>query len=129
MAFEVYDRKNLNNSPAVRRPIGTIRSNGALSINPSAFDLIERPESVELLFDPQNKVIGLRRSEEYHAYKVASMPGGWKAIATASMLEFYGVKIPESTRYEITFRSDGIARINLRKPVEIVSRARTPKAE
>lgn len=127
MAFEVYDRKNLNNT-RIGRPIGTLRSDGSLNLNPSAYELMERPESVELLFDPQNKVIGLRESDEYHAYKVAAMPGGWKAVATTSMLKFYGVKISESTRYEITYR-DGLTRINLRKPVEIVSRPRKPRGE
>lgn len=123
MAFEVYDRKNLHTIAPKLEPVGTIRSNGDLTLSPEAFELMGAPESVELLYDPQNKIVGLRESDEYHAYRVARHPSGWKLIAAKSMLNFYGVSITESTRYNVTLR-DGMAQINLRKPIKVVSRNR-----
>jgi hypothetical protein len=121
MAFEVYDRKNLHTAPSKLDPVGTIRSNGDLTISPEAYELMGEPKQVELLYDPQNKIVGMRESEEYHAYRVARTTCGWKLISMKSMLKFYGITVTESTRYNITVR-DGVAQINLRKPIKVVSR-------
>lgn len=126
MAFEVYDRKNLHSIAPKLEPVGTIRSNGDLSLSPEAFELMGEPDSVELLYDPQNKIVGIRQSDEYHAYRISRHPSGWKLISARSMLAFYGISTAESTRYSVVLR-DGMAQINLRKPIKVV--ARRTKAE
>ena len=67
MGFEVFDKRM---APLAKAPSVTIQKRGIFSINRAAHKLIEEPETVELLFDKENKVIALRPSKEPHAYSI-----------------------------------------------------------
>lgn len=57
MAFEVFKKSS---APVPSVPSVTIQKRGLISLNRAAFELIRTPEAVELLWDAERQVIGMR---------------------------------------------------------------------
>jgi hypothetical protein len=68
MPFETFTRQR-RTSP---QPYITIQKKGVISLNKAAFEALESPESVELLYDPEARLVALRKvdSAVEHAYQV-----------------------------------------------------------
>lgn len=125
MAFEVFNKRKQTLGKA---PSATLQKRGILSINQSAYDLIGSPESVELLFDADDRVIGLRGVDEDvpHGYGVRrSKSSGPVLVACSAFTQYYGIATDTSRRY-VPFERDGILCIDLNtEGVEVVgNRAR-----
>lgn len=60
MSFEVFKKSS---APMPSVPSVTIQKRGLISLNRAAYALIEEPEAVELLWDAQNRLIGLRPTD------------------------------------------------------------------
>ena len=72
MGFEVYVK---GSAPVASVPAVTVQKKGIISLNDSAFQLIDSPEAVELLWDPDRKAIAIRPSElaNFNAYPTRRM--------------------------------------------------------
>lgn len=67
MAFKVFEK---GSAPVATVPSVTIQKRGLISLNRAAFNLIGAPGAVELLWDEERRVIGLRPApiEKPNAY-------------------------------------------------------------
>ena len=57
MGFEVFDKRG---AVASKHPYVTIQRRGPFGINLAAYELMGKPEAVELLYDREQELIGLR---------------------------------------------------------------------
>lgn len=57
MGFEVFQK---GSAPVSTVPSATIQKRGLISLNRMAWELLDRPEGVELLWDADRQLIGLR---------------------------------------------------------------------
>jgi hypothetical protein len=57
MPFEVFDKRQAGTT---KIPFVTIQKTGSFSLNKAAVNLLGNPEGVELLFDPEENLIGFK---------------------------------------------------------------------
>lgn len=115
MGFEVFDKRM---APLAKAPSVTIQRKGIISINRAAYALMGEPATVELLYDKDRKVVGLRGADESvpHAYEVraqsASKETGPLIVAGTAFTNFYKIDTTVSRRWQ-PFVEDGILCIDL----------------
>lgn len=120
MGFQVYEK---GSAPVPTTPSVTIQKRGLISINRAAYDLINRPEGVELLWDSERKAIALRPAEltNQNAYPVRPQvvsadkdKGPW-LIAGTLFTQFIGLDTSEAFRWTPT-AEDGCLVIDISQP-------------
>jgi hypothetical protein len=128
--FETFKRQRVRPG---REPFLTIQRKGVFSLNRPAFEALEQPESVELLYDPEARLIGLRKVDSglEHAYMVRSL-GGRGADSTflisgTAFTNYYGIDTSTSTRRTGRMEGDMLV-IDLNDPGTEVSSNRRRKA-
>lgn len=99
MGFETFKRQRAR---AADEPYVTIQKKGVFSLNHAAYETLGSPESVELLYDPDARLIGLRKVDPSvdHAYMLRSVGRGattWLLSGTA-FTKFYGIETEVSRR-------------------------------
>lgn len=115
MGFEVFDKRM---APLAKAPSVTIQKRGIFSINRVAHKLIGEPETVELLFDKERKVIALRPSKEPHAYSIrpqASRESGQVILSATAFTQYYDIDTSVSRRYK-PYEQNGMLCIDLNGP-------------
>ena len=128
MGFEVFDKRM---APLAKAPSVTIQKRGIFSINRVAHKLIEEPETVELLFDKENKVIALRPSKEPHAYSIRPQPSrdtGQVILSATAFTQYYDIDTSVSRRYK-PYEQDGMLCIDLTGPSAEVRGNRAKRVE
>lgn len=114
--FETFTKRLV---PLNNRPYVTIQKRGTISINQAAYDALGGPAAVELLYDPEEKVVGLRAvdSSAEHAYPVRTAgPGGHSyLIAGTAFTKHYGISTALSRRWPGDVR-DGVLAVDLSQP-------------
>jgi hypothetical protein len=124
MPWETFQRQR---TPLVLQPYVTIQKRGTLSLNSAAYEALDSPDAVELLYDRATHRVGIRKvsPEVEHAYQVR--PNGTKArsflVAGSAFTQYYGIETGVARRWPAE-GTDGEAMIviDLRKPgTEIVS--------
>lgn len=122
MGFEVFQKSS---APLTKVPTVTIQTRGLISINRSAHALIDNPEAVEFLYDPERQVVGLRPAsiEAPNAYPVrpqnSSTTAGPLLIAGTAFTKFHGIDTTHARRWVPTVE-DGILCIDLQAPSQLV---------
>jgi hypothetical protein len=87
--WEVFKRKRV----ALRRnPSVTIGKQGALLLSPVAWQLLDEAETVDLMFDPDRRVIGIRPSAASNAFRVSGYRERSKIISGRAFLAFYDIE-------------------------------------
>lgn len=120
MPFEVFNKRKqaLGKAPTV-----TLQRRGILSINRSAYSLVNSPEAVELLFDPDEKIVGLREvsNDAPHGYAVRrGKDTGPVIVACTAFTQHYGIDTSVSRRY-VPYVEDGILCFDLKgESVEVI---------
>jgi hypothetical protein len=116
MPFEVFDRLRM---PSTQDPAVTIQKRGALSLNNAAFEALDSPERVELLFDREEKLIGLLKAAKAspNAYLVRAVGknGATHVISGKSFLTYYGIPLDVARRW-IAEKRDDLLVIDLKQP-------------
>ena len=111
--WETYDKRN---APMSKQPQVTIQSRGTISMNLSAYMALGSPQSVELLFDRERKVIGFRpaKGDNHTAYPLRKVGpvGNTYIVAATSFLKYYGVPLGVPSRYEAEL-SQGVLVVDL----------------
>jgi hypothetical protein len=113
--FEVFDKRS---TPLVKRPEVTIQTKGMLSMNASAHHALGAPEAVELLYDRDQKVVGIRpvEPEAAHAYPIRGVKGGSTYMVSGrAFLMYYGVPTDRPVRRDAVM-VDGVLIIDLKDP-------------
>ncbi|MCT2586047.1 hypothetical protein [Actinophytocola gossypii] len=120
--FEVFTKRMV---PLAEKPYVTIQKRGNLALNKSAHAALGEPKAVELLFDPEAKVIGFRAIETdvEHAYPIRSQGGkdiGPYLVAGTAFTKYYGIDTTMARRFPATM-DDGVLCIDLSQPGTVVS--------
>lgn len=111
MAFEVFKKRMV---PLANAPYITIQKRGTVSLNKAAHHLMGDPEAVELMYDPDESVVGFRGVDQTveHAYSIRTMGGSRNEGATTYMVsgtaffKYFGIDTSVATRYSPTMKDD-----------------------
>ena len=131
MPFEVFDKRM---TPLAKAPAVTIQKRGVISLNKAAHELIDSPDTVELLFDADRQVMALRPADDTspHAYGVraGSKKGPGQAMVSATAFtQHYGIDTTATRRWR-PFVEDGMLCIDLTQTSTIIegnrAKNRTP---
>jgi hypothetical protein len=118
--FETYE-KGATKAPTW--PEVTLLRKGSMHLNSEARRLLGDTDFVELLFDREREVIGLRpsRPDSTNAYKLSGVRDVLWTISLISFLKFYDIDVTESRRRIPTLEKE-ILCVNLREPGVLVDR-------
>lgn len=121
MAFETFKRQR---APVTPDPAVTIQKRGTLSLNAAAYAGLDSPEAVELLYDRDRQLIGMRKADSgtEHAYMVRPLGRGGNSwlISGRAFTTYYG--IPTDTAHRWAAQMDGdMLVVDLKEPgIEVV---------
>lgn len=112
--FEVFSR---DLAPLNSQPLVTVQKRGAISLNRAAHVALRSAVAVELLFDREQRIIGLRpvAPRAAHAYPLrpaTSSPSGPFVISAMAFLRHYEVDTTVSRRW-VAYFDDGMLCVNL----------------
>ena len=114
MPFEVFDKRS---AAATKSPMVTIQRGGAFSLNKAAEQLVGSPEAVELLYDPDERLIGFRPVDPASPRAFPVRPQGKNAttfmIAGKMFSKHYKLEADRARRYAVTMQ-DGILVLDLK---------------
>jgi hypothetical protein len=97
--FEVFDKRSV---PISNDPMVTVQSKGPISLNQAAYHALGKPSFVELLYDPEEKIIGFRAVDGTppHAYPLRRQGrSNTFLIAGHAFMKYYGINNDVSRRY------------------------------
>lgn len=121
MAFETFEK---NRMPSKEQPAVTIQKRGALSLNNAAYEYIGAPSFVELLYDREERLIGIRQSDADtpHAYAVrgTGKNQATRVVSGRAFLAYYEIPRGVARRW-IAEKRDGMLVIDLKQPGTEVS--------
>ena len=127
MPFEVFNKRN---APLAKAPSVTIQKRGIMSINKAAHGLIDEAETVELLYDRDEQIIGIRAAAlSPNAYQIrpqSNRDTGQAILSATAFAQYYGIDTEVSRRYQPTLRGD-ILCIDLKGPFSEVRGNRTKR--
>jgi len=117
--FEAWDRRR--QAPARHEDRGAfvaVWADATISISNAAYELLGSPDTVQLLFDPRLRRIGIRPVERDAARAVYSSyfflgGGGQNLIPARRFCEHYGVPVGETRRYTPKEVVDGVLVVDL----------------
>lgn len=98
----------------------TLNARGNIYLSKRALEELNSPEAVVLLFDPENKSIGIRRAaaerRNAHRLKIKDARGRGKTVYAAEFLRHYGVNVTDTILFEKPeLDDDGILVLELGK--------------
>jgi hypothetical protein len=113
--FETFRRSAVTSAGT---PLVAIHKRKLFALNQPAYELLGKPEAVELLFNPGNRLIGFRPSERSSpdSYAVRHHTKFSHQVEGRAFFNHYS--IPEEVtaqRYEAELTDDGILTIDLNK--------------
>lgn len=127
--FESFSRRML---PLKADPRVTIQKRGTISLNRSAFAALGSPDAVELLYDRERGIVGLRSIDPKadNAYQVRrsspSASGPW-VISAMAFTRFYDIDTSVSLRWP-AYLDDDILCANITEDGTPVSSNRARKS-
>ncbi len=125
--FEVFTRRA---TPVGKGPLVTIQKKGTISLNQEAFGALQEPETVELLFDRDERVIGIRPVDPVvtHAYRPRKQ--GRSAsyiIAGKAFTQYFDIPTDTARRYRAE-AVDGVLTVDLKEEGVVVTGPRSKEA-
>ena len=119
MGFETFKRQRL--TPA-REPYVTIQRKGIFSLNRAAYEALGSPESVELLYDRDERLIGIHKVDPSmdHAYIVRTQRGANWLISGRAFMNYYEVDVSEPRRRMAQMQGDVLV-VDLKEPGTVVT--------
>jgi hypothetical protein len=121
--FELFTKRMV---PLTKAPAVTIGKRGTFSLNRAAQAAIGSPETVELLFAKDERIIGIRPvdSEVSHGYRLrpnSAKEDGQHVVTGTSFCRYYDIDTTVSRRWDVTVE-DGMLYIDLKSDaVEVTS--------
>jgi hypothetical protein len=107
MPFEVFDKKSAS---ASKHPMVSILKQGSFTLNRAAHKLLDEPEMVELLFDPDEKLIGFREVPASNPRAYPVRPQGQNAatfmVAGQAFTKHYDIDTSTARRYSVEMRDN-----------------------
>ena len=109
--------------PLVKKPAVTIQKRGTISMNKAAHAALGEPPAVELLYDPEEKVVGFRGIDpsESHAYPLRTTPGETSFILSGrAFTKYFQIATEVSTRYDAALDGDVLC-VDLKHDGQVVT--------
>ena len=121
MPFEVFDKRASTSS---RTPMVTIQKGGQFSLNKAAYDAMDSPDYVELLYDREETLIGFRptspTSPRAYPVKLQSKNSVGRAVAGQAFTKYYGLDTTIARRYPVKIK-DGVLVLDLKGESVVVT--------
>ena len=116
-----------------REPWATIQKRGTISLNRSAYVMLGSPGPVELLYDAESQIVGLRACnprdrEAVHFRSPTGKDAGPFLLSAMAYLRFYGIAVLESRRWP-AYLEDGVLCVDLRAPSLAVTSNRARRVD
>lgn len=102
MAFETFNPKIMQ--PPGYGPTVTVTARGVLSLSQGAVNALGQPSSVELLFDRDRRLIGIRASNKPHAYPVSAS----RVIHCTAFTQEFGITGTQAVRRPATLQTSQV---------------------
>jgi hypothetical protein len=127
--------------PPTGSPFVTIQRDGNLiTINRAAYQLLQSPQSVELSYDPDEKLIGIRaiKSTDPRSYPVRTQGGHTFEIAGRAFTQYWSIDTSVARRYKVymegvylivDLKSEGIDVTGVRSKFRNLTGQSTKKSE
>jgi hypothetical protein len=116
MPFETFKR---NRMPSTGEPALTIQKRGALSLNTAAYEALGSPKHVALLYDRDEKLIGMRKvpATAPHAYVVRGVGTNLAThvVSGKAFLSYYEIPRDVARRWTAQVKDDVLV-IDLKQP-------------
>lgn len=124
MPFETFKRQRLTPSG---EPLITIQKKGIFSLNRAAYDALGTPDVVELLYDRDSRLVGIRKVSKSvrHAYTVRPFGKSgmsWLVTGTA-FLNYYDIPVTDPVRRHARVEKDMLV-VDLTDPGVVVRPSR-----
>jgi len=107
MPFEVFDKRA---ATASKYPMVSILKQGSFTLNRAAYKLLGEPQMVELLFDPDEKLIGFREVPASNPRAYPVRPQGQNAatfmVAGQAFTKYYDIDTSTARRYSVEIKDD-----------------------
>ncbi len=126
--WEIFEGRQYK--PTARRePRVTVGPKGTFYLNGIAFEALDQPAAVEMLYNPKQRIIGLRPIDptKHNAFEIKhhGIGGNYKRISAASFCSNYRLKFKRTLLFEhVDVTDDGIMLLDLEKTVEVSKGAR-----
>lgn len=119
MPFEVFTHASTR-SPKKGATV-TLNSRGGFSLNADAYELLDGPSHVELLFDAETQTVAFRPvgEDSASAYPVRQQGKSFLFSGTA-FARFHGIDLSVGRRWPVRFE-DGMLQFNLADATEVTS--------
>lgn len=104
--FEIYVK---GSTPPTRGPRISILKRGAISFNEAAFGMLGSPAAVQLLFNTESRVVGVRAVEEQHpsAHPVRTNQGARSyVVGCGGFFQHFDIRYDHSRRYTPRFEAN-----------------------
>ena len=105
--------------PSTEEPTLTIQKRGSLSLNSAAFEALGSPKHVELLFDQDERLIGIRKTTAAmpHAYPIRGVGknGATHVVSGKAFLAYYDIPRDVARRW-IAKKQDDLLVVDLKQP-------------
>jgi hypothetical protein len=120
--FQVFDKRAV---PSSVEPMVTLQRSGPISLNRVAYHAIGEPSHVELLYDPDEKIIGFRAAvgQPAHAYPVRVQGHATHSylVAGLAFMKHFNILPKVSLRY-VAQMYDDVLGVDLKeKGLEVTS--------
>jgi hypothetical protein len=105
MPFEVYKRQR---APVSQEPTVTVQKRGSFSMNAAAHAALGSPEALELLFDRESNILGLRGVDASvaHSYPLRAVGKTTWVFSGKAFAQYYGIEVGSSRRYPASLEGD-----------------------
>ncbi len=114
MGFEAFDKRRVGRT---KQALMTIQRGGTFSFNKSAYDLLEQPDALELLYDRERDAVGFRSVKEENPRGFPVRTQGKNSVsymvAGQAFTNHYEIDTSTARRYPVKLE-DGILVLNLR---------------
>jgi hypothetical protein len=122
MPFEVFQRQRVAPSAV---PYVTVHKRGTIGLSIAAWQALGDPEAVELLYDPEANVMGLRPvdADQAHAYRPrpSGRDGRVRVVSGTAFFQYYGLPLTGVRRFVGRIEDDTLI-VDLNTPVTETTR-------
>lgn len=120
-----FERFTGTHAPSDKISSFTIQKRGIFSLNRAAFDLLKRPQAVQLYFNTDEQAIGITPSDPKapDAITIRKQKGSASYnIAGMAFCKWYDIDTSVARRYEATLE-EGNLYVDLKQPAKVVTSA------
>lgn len=126
-----YERFSGSHAPSNKTPSVTIQKRGMLSLNRAAYDLLKRPQAVQLYFSANEQAIGITPSDPKAPDAILLRKQRGSAsyiIAGMAFCKWYDIDTSVARRYE-AIAEEGDLYVDLKQPAKVVTSASTMRQQ